>query len=496
MPTTEQLPPNYSKLDTALRSIGYSFESAVADIIDNSIDAGAKNILVRLIQKKSGGMSFAVFDDGCGMTYDSLREAMRFGADVSEELGRLGKFGLGLKLASLSQAKAVTVISRHKGELSARAWLEDGIKNGFRSTNYSASEAEALLAQMIPDKELRTSGTLVYWSDLYRVGYHHKDADEHAEKLAEKLQDKLRLAFHRFLSSEKNRLNIVLDVFREDTSKEGIPYSVTPLNPFGYQRGGCDGYPKQFKVRNTFSSQVKIVAHIWPPNSEIPEYKLPGGANARQGFYVYRNNRLIQAGGWNGLRDADPHMSLARIEIDVDPRIDLELSLDVKKSEIQLPPALLGAIEEATSADGTEFSEYLSTANHTYRSRSVTEKELPLVPAEGFPSEMRDILLKKLKLPQTSRHRKINVTWGDLEKHLVFWVDRDTDTLILNKMYRRHLLHGMCGSATDIPALKCLLFLIVSDAFKSERMGGKIKQKLELANLMLRQAVKYERRSK
>ena len=101
MSIEERLPPNYGKLDVALRSIGYSFEVAVADVIDNSNDAQAKNVLVRLINTGDGHLDLATWDDGCGMGEKTLKEAMRFGADVSQEIERLGKFGLGLKLASL-----------------------------------------------------------------------------------------------------------------------------------------------------------------------------------------------------------------------------------------------------------------------------------------------------------------------------------------------------------------------------------------------------------
>ena len=105
-----------------------------------------------------------------------------------------------------------------------------------------------------------------------------------------------------------------------------------------------------------------------------------------------------------------------------------------------------------------------------------------------------DIFLKVLRLPQTSRHRKINFEWESMEKDLVFWVDRDNDTLLLNSRYRKDLLHGLPGSATDVPAIKCLLFILAQDAFRSERIGGRIRQQLKLANMMLREAVKRERK--
>ncbi|HWA09483.1 MAG TPA: ATP-binding protein [Chthoniobacteraceae bacterium] len=493
MATTEKLPPNFDKLDVAFRSVGYSLESAVADVIDNSIDANARNILVRLIQRNDGALDLAIMDDGEGMSSVRLKEAMRFGSDLTQEIERLGKFGLGLKLASLSQAKELRVVSKAKGAVSGRAWLEDGIKDGFASTMFTEEEAKELLGTLIPDKPMGKKGTLVHWTHLYRIGHHHKDLDEQSEKLATRLQNHLRLAFHRYLSGEAWKIRITIDVYRADTATAGVPYTVKALNPFGYKQTGCRGFPKMFHAKVDGAPRFEMMAHIWPSNSEAPEYKLPGGANGRQGFYFYRNNRLIQAGGWNGLRDTEPHSSLARVAIDLDPEFDLQMSLDVKKSEIHLPPALAATIMDSKSGDEMEFREFLSIANNTYRTRSMTDKELPLVPASGVPMEMREILFKVLRLPQTSRHRKIDFEWKPLEANLVFWVDRDNDTVLLNSRYRKHLLHGLPGSSTDIPAIKCLLFLLAQDAFRSERLGGRIKQRLELANLMLRQAVKHER---
>jgi hypothetical protein len=171
MGTEERLPPNYAKLDVALRSIGYTFEAAVADILDNSIDASATRVLVPLIMKPDGFLDLAIWDDGIGMDEPTLREAMRFGADVSQEIKRLGKFGLGLKLASLSQAKEVSVLTAKNGKVSGRAWLEKGIASGFTSTIFDTDECEKLIKQIVPDRPLKRSGTLVWWSRLYRVGH-------------------------------------------------------------------------------------------------------------------------------------------------------------------------------------------------------------------------------------------------------------------------------------------------------------------------------------
>src|SRR5579859_759162 len=495
MSTTERVPPNYRKLDVALRSIGYSFEVAVADVIDNSIDANAKNVVVRLITKRNGQLDLAIWDDGCGMSGKTLKEAMRFGADVSREIDRLGKFGLGLKLASLSQAKEVRVLTAKDNKLSGRAWLEHGIATGFVCTVFDTGECKQLLANVMPDRRLKPSGTVVWWSRLYRVGQNHANPEEHAQKLMRRLENYLSLSFHRFLSGRPRKVNIKLDIFDRKFGKPGIPIDLDPLDPFGYERSGQKGFPATMFLDGGYRNRMSVKAHIWPPNSEVPGYKLPGGANNRQGFYFYRHHRLIQGGGWNGIREAEPHSSLARVEINMASDFDVEVSLDVKKVEIQLPRALVNSIQKAKTTSGLDFKKYLSIADETYRTRQMTEAELPLIPSLGLPSELKEFLHHELRIKVTAKHRDLKIKWEDLDKESFFDIDRDNGFLYLNRTYRRRLLHGLPASSADVPVVKCLLFLLLDDALSSERMGPKIREKLELVNRILVKAVKYERYS-
>lgn len=496
MSKTEHLPPNFGRLDKALRSIGYSFEAAVADIIDNSIDANATNVLVRFILRKNKALDLVICDDGNGMSPETLREAMRFGADVTQELDRLGKFGLGLKLASLSQAKELRVFSHNGDDTSGRAWLEQGISSGFMSTILDPAECRAALKSLVPDRPWRKTGTVVWWSHLYRVGQNHSDPDEHAQKLMRRLKDYLSLAFHRFLGGKTPLVNLVkmeVDIFDGDSSLEGLPLTLESLDPFGYGVTGLKGFPAELVPADGYTGRIKITGHIWPPNSAAPEYALPGGANSRQGFYFYRNNRLIQGGGWNGMREAEPHRSLARLEVDMHPDFDMEVSLDVKKVEIQLPPDFVKAIQRSRTPSGVDFKKYLAVAEETYRTKPVTEDELPLIPVDGLPSDLRDFLLKELRIDGTKRFRKLKFAWSPLGDDEFFELDSDHDTLRLNKLYRRQLLHGLDGSSTDIPVVKCLLFLVLRDVLYSQRISSKVRERVEQANRILACAVKHER---
>jgi hypothetical protein len=493
MSSEEQLPPNYAKLDVALRSIGYSFEAAVADIVDNSIDAGASHVRVRLLTRSDGHVDLAIWDDGDGMSADTLREALRFGSDISSDLDRLGKFGLGLKLASLSQAREVKVVSRRSGKTSGRAWLEHGIATGFTSTVFTEAEAAQIALQTVPDMKFRPSGTVVWWSGLYRVGRAPGGADELAQRLMRRLENYLALAFHRFLGGSPRKVAITVDILQQTPQRLGIPAELEGLNPFGYPHSGDKRFPALLTAAGEYAGRLKIRAHVWPPNSTAAEYRLPGGANARQGFYFYRNNRLIQGGGWNDLREVEPHASLARIEIDIPSDLDIDVSLDVKKTEIQLPQRLTTSIQQAKSKTGVDFKEYLRIADSAYRTRKPADSELPLIPAAGLPAELVKYLRDELRHKGTTKHRPLRIAWKRLEEDEFFMVDRDRGVLNLNLAFRRRLLNGMPGSGVDLPVVKCLLFLLLKDTLGSQRMGSNMRKELELANRVLIQAIRYER---
>jgi histidine kinase/DNA gyrase B/HSP90-like ATPase len=492
MAAEEKLPPNYAKLDTALRSIGYSFEVAVADLIDNSIDARARHVVIRFVLRKNAMLDLVIYDDGHGMDETTLREAMRFGADVNEQIHRLGKFGLGLKLASLSQAREVRVYSQKAGQVSGRGWLEDSITRGFTSSIFDGNECREQLQELRLEQQLRRPGTVVVWSRLYRIGHHYSAPEEQVQRLINRLKNYLSLAFHRFLSGSAWRIRITIDALDAGSGKVGIPVAIDALNPFGYSTSGNKDFPQQLLL-DGYDEEIRMIAHIWPPNSKQPEYKLPGGANARQGFYFYRNDRLIQGGGWNGLRETEPHSSLARIEVDVSPQFDLELSLDIKKIEVQLPGLLVKAIQNAKTRLGVDFKKYLKWAEQAYRTKSVPHTELPLTLGQGIPKMLQSRIVRELGLKKSARVRKLKFEWCDLDEDYLFDLDRERDAILLNRQYRRSLLHGLSGSSTDVPVTKCLLFLLLREVFYSERLSSRAREKLDQANRILLAAIKYER---
>src|SRR5262249_24029384 len=156
------------------------------------------------------------------------------------------------------------------------------------------------------------------------------------------------------------RLTIDLECVEAGSLKVGSRTSVDALKPFKYDVSGAPGYPVDFAVSVDSVPQVTFRAHIWPPKSSSLNYVLDRRVAVREGFYFYRNDRLIQAGGWNGMRDpAEPHLSLARVACDLPVTLDNVVSLDVQKSSVVLPALFIERLETARADNGTTFSQFI-----------------------------------------------------------------------------------------------------------------------------------------
>lgn len=353
--------PSAARLTESLRDIGYDFSSAVADLIDNSISAGAGNIRV---QMEFDGENSRVFiaDDGTGMGVRGVKEALRFGSRREYELGDLGRYGLGLKTASLSQGRSVTVASRTQGvklqvqrlDLDLIAEYDDWIVV-VPSPDASVVRARELLAG--------DPGTVVVWEKLDRILPAKQSTGGWAKRrfdgLRERLKTHLSMVFHRFLAGEGDvpKLEIWVDdeeltawdpfQRQERETKELGPESFEVM--VGEQVGKV--YLRRFILpsRNAFSSQEAFDAASGPLKW-----------NRQQGLYIYRANRLVQWGGWAGTRAVDEHTKLARASIDFDTDLDGAFNINVAKMRVALPPQLKQMLSRPVS-------ELCILANNAYR---------------------------------------------------------------------------------------------------------------------------------
>ena len=328
--TTKAEPEAQSMIET-FRAIGYSIETAIADIIDNSIAAEAKNIWFDYDWKGSDTV-FSILDDGKGMNNDELIQAMRPGSknpldDRNEN--DLGRFGLGLKTASFSQSRKFTVISKATDDKPV-FWSWD--------LDYVSQEQAWNLIQYVPDEsqwvnkiESVDSGTYVIWWDLDRLtGDTSADSDDAKGKFLETMETvkkHLSMVFHRYLDDG------VKIHFRERLIK--------PWNPFMIGVGGIQTKPET----RLEAGQIKIKGFILPHRSKLSaeQYNYGKGPKdswtAHQGYYVYRNRRLLVAGDWLGLFKREIHYDLCRIQIDLPNHFDNDWQIDIKKS-IARPPSI------------------------------------------------------------------------------------------------------------------------------------------------------------
>jgi hypothetical protein len=327
---TQKAEPEAASMIETFRAIGYNIETAVADIIDNSISAGAKNIWLNF-EWKGAETWLSIKDDGTGMNNEELIQAMRPGSKnpLSDRISSdLGRFGLGLKTASFSQARKLTVISKKEKVASVYwTWDLDFVK---QTGNWN-------LIKYLPDEKFEMeisklkSGTIVIWNDIDRVVKDFKQEDNKTLDtfltVMMKVKNHLSMVFHRFI--ERKEINI----FFQDEK-------IIAWNPFLQNEPTTQIFPKEI-IQN---GKVAIEGYVLPHKSKISEkqYKIAEGAkgwNEQQGFYIYRNERLLLAGDWLGLFRKEEHYKLTRIQIDLPNTLDAEWQIDIKKS-VASPPLI------------------------------------------------------------------------------------------------------------------------------------------------------------
>ncbi|WP_449396776.1 ATP-binding protein [Devosia riboflavina] len=337
--------PDASRLIFGLRDTGYNVKTAAADIVDNSIAAKADRVNIEIVLHEDGRKFVYFGDNGTGMDAEGVHRAMRYGAPVRENLESLGKFGLGLKTASSSVCLKFTIVSRSSSTqpLAKLAWDLDHVKE--RDEWEMLQEPVSTDEQEMFDELCGETGTLVIWEKCDRIlskEYEAGGTKEQAaiNRLADTLARHLSLVYHRFTDKTDTRERNV-DIFVNSSP-------VVPWNPF---------YPKRSEqvlaeVKQTLvvelpdGSEEKATIRAWilPHRRDMTkdeEREYARISNRAQGFYVFREGRLIQDGGWMDVFGApEPHTSLLRIEFDFGHKLDDAFRIDVKKSRILFHPDL------------------------------------------------------------------------------------------------------------------------------------------------------------
>ena len=332
--------PRADILVESTRSIGYTFESALADIIDNSIGNGATHIDVRF--SSITPRYIAILDNGCGMTRDELIIAMRYGSkNVNDQRAEsdLGRFGLGLKTASLSQCRKLTVISKKNNVISAASWDLDFIieQQGWSLKVYDYDEMVTQYNKAIPgilDKlNAYETGTIVIWEDF--------------DKMLEGTSEPGTL-FDEKISIARSQLELIYHNFLDKTSKNPIElrFNWLPLvakDPFLTKHPGTQ--PLSEEYIDLEGHNIRVKPYILPYLNKLSpsDIELLGTLDDlrnKQGIYVYRNNRLIIWGTWFRLDTKNELNKLARIRVDIPNSLDHIWDIDIKKSTASLPNSI------------------------------------------------------------------------------------------------------------------------------------------------------------
>jgi hypothetical protein len=332
--------PSAARLTESLRDIGYDFPSAVADIVDNSVMAGASNVDV-LIEFAGEDSYVAISDDGEGMTSNGLVEALRYGSRRQYGRRDLGRYGLGLKTASLSQCRSVTVVT-------CRRSTPSYVHVRMLDLDLIAEWDEWLVVEPPIEAVVKRSaerlasepGTVVIWRKLDRVLPEKRPdggwARRRLDSLAAKTAGHLGIVFHKYLESSDG---IVITVNGQ---------KVRPWSPFAPSEPTTTELPLQrFELSvGDVTGNVTLRRFVLPArdefssSEEFERYSGPLNWNRQQGIYIYRADRLVQWGGWNGIRGIDEHTKLARASLEFDTDLDSVFNINVAKMRVTLPPQI------------------------------------------------------------------------------------------------------------------------------------------------------------
>ncbi len=349
MSTPHTLPPDPSRLIEGLRDTGYDFNTALADIVDNSIDAKCTDVHIWIRMDQDGETTVSVADNGHGMNEADLLNAMTYGAKSKKDKTSLGKFGLGLKTASTAFCRRLSVVSRDgKSAVHKATWDLDYVtkKKAWDVLLDAPSTGDISLLNEVAEGG---SGTLVLWDSVDRLlKDYEKRGGKPARKALQGVIDDFRehaaLVYQRFLDpNDKRARNIQMTVNGE---------KLDPYDPF------CRDNPRAEMVAektvpveypNGDTAEFTVRAVVLPRREEFasPEERRKARLeNQNQGFYVYRENRLIHLPDWLGMFSKEPHFSLLRVEFSFDHKLDDAFQVDIKKSRILLKDELYNFVKD------------------------------------------------------------------------------------------------------------------------------------------------------
>jgi len=391
---------------------GYRLEQVVADLVDNCVDAGAENIEVIFNDEQYNGRDshyLIVLDDGCGILPNLFSQVMDLGVErVYDELD-LGKFGVGMKSSSLSQAKEITVLTKIEGgEIELRrlsfeiVWERDEWVLTNELLEHMKTHAIDVAMEQLNS---RASGTAVVLEDMHKLDLQVGYEDQKKEYLNAEyaiIREYLSLVFERYLGDG-------ITLKRKDGTSihrclkicfNGQHDQLTPLDPFcrDYNDGTITGtlrISEEVSIQVEDNHVVTVPISIWiTPKSNDREKGFDGRLRTAsrdlsirelQGMYIYRNGRLIDFPGWKRLLKVEEHMTCLRWEINFPPVLDSAFQLDPSKREVKIPMILREHLAKLTTSKFRWHPDDEKAVNHRARARIRQSGKDAVIKVSGKP---------------------------------------------------------------------------------------------------------------
>lgn len=400
MHNPNNLPPEPRDMIDALRSFGYSPENSIADLIDNSIFAKAKNVNIKFWEGGSIDKTYvSIMDDGVGLNLDELlSKAMKWGAsDQPRNEDDLGRFGFGLKSASLAQCKLLTVISKgSEGKINLRKWDVEYLKeiNEWDVTDNETPD----LAPHIAELKLQKTGTIILWQKLDKMLESEISDPKFSHRPIIKIREKVKKHLSMIFGNYLDKININMPIGNNINT-------LKPWDPFIQNHLYTDILPEE--IIRFDDSEIKFKAFILPASNDFEndlEYDNAGGETGkwvdRQGIYIYRKNRLIAPGGWHNIVIGNKELlpkekwNRIRIRLDYDGKNDQLWRLDVKKTRIKIP----GQIQQRLIPNIKKLMDQI---------KSTEFQKINLKTHEGYESPWNMIVNKTKKYLKINRKHKL-----------------------------------------------------------------------------------------
>lgn len=483
--TKENLPDPTGVL-RGFKAIGYSIEEALSDLIDNSIDAKAKNVVIEFGRSDEDLLFIRVIDDGEGIHPDRIDTAMKWGGTSTKDNKSLGRFGLGMKTAAFAIGDSLTVVSKaSKKKAIGRRWTAKNIEAGWKQDYLDDSAADDWLKMDYGSISLTKSGTVIQLDNIQEFNIAQGQVASTLDRIHKGLRFHIGVHFHRFL--EQNKVNIYITTVNIQSEISTGYEEILPINPMP-EISGVKDYPKKFSL-DIADGKVEVKAFIWPKKSSSSGYKMNGKAPDFQGFFWYRNNRLIDH-GWSKLRTIEPHMNLARAVIDLPPDLDDAFGLQVGKYKVEPPRLFLNnVLSNAKNKNGESLKIWIKDAEELYRTKPPSQPKITgVVPGSGFGNKNKLKIYRELFSNNIETEEIVLCDWSKLDDDQLFEIDIDEFKLTINTGIKK--IKNMKKEDRDI--ISITLFFALREFYLKGNLNDKDEREISNINTALIESLKNE----